>query len=134
MTIALVLPGVAVVWTGLVMMAGVDAGLAGAITLQLAALVVLTLTLAAALARGGALAGALVVLMFVSAQPVAPHWALNPDLDEWRWDALWLGLGTGALLVLALVSRDPAARRRALFSPARPGRRRSSPGPRARAR
>lgn len=110
LTIALALPAVAAAWAVLVALSGVAAGLAGAITLQLGALVLLTLALAAALARGGAIAGPLVVLMFLAVQAVAPQWALAPELGNWRWDVAWAGLAASALVALLLVSRDPAHR------------------------
>jgi hypothetical protein len=108
LTITVALPAVLAAWAGLVSLSGVAAGLAGAMTLQFGALVLLTLALAAALARGEAVAGPLVVLMFLSLQSVAPEWALDPELGDWRWDAPWAGSSAGALLALLLASRDPA--------------------------
>jgi hypothetical protein len=112
LTITVVLPALIVIWAGLVSLSGVAAGLAGAITLQLGALALLTLAFAAALARGTTIAGPLVVLMFLSAHAVAPDWALVPELGDWRWDTTWAGLAAGALLALLLASRDPAHRLR----------------------
>lgn len=110
LTIALVLPAVLAAWSVLIALSGAGASLVGAITLQMGAIVILTLALAVALARGGTIAGSLVVLMFLSARPVAPEWALVPDLGDWRWDVAWTGLGAAALLALLIVSRDPAQR------------------------
>ena len=123
LTIALVLPAVVVAWAALVALSGVPADVAGAITLQLGAFVLLTLALATALPRGGAVAGPLVALAFVGIQPVGPRWLLRPELGEWRWDATWAGLGAGALAALLLVSRDPARRRQGLTLLAPPVRR-----------
>jgi len=117
LTIALALPAVLAAWAGMVLLSGVAAGVAGAMTLQLGALVQLTLALAAELARGGAVAGPLVVLMFLAARWLAPQWGLSPALDDWRWDATWAGLATGSLLALLLASRDPAHRPHLVQSP-----------------
>jgi len=111
LTIALVVPGLVLAWTALVALGGVTGQTAAALTLQLAALVLLTLALGARLTSGGTIAGPLVALAFLGAQVTAPAWVISPDFGEWRWDALWVGLAAGALLGLALASRDPACRR-----------------------
>jgi hypothetical protein len=108
LTIALVLPAVAAAWAGLVSLSGIAVPAAGAMTLQLGGLVLLTLALAAALARGGVLAGPLVVLAFLGARAAAPEWAFSLELGDWRWDVAWAGLAACALLALVLASRDPA--------------------------
>lgn len=112
LTIALVLPAVVAAWAGLVSLSGIAAPVAGAMTLQLGGLILLTLAFAAALARGGAVAGPLVVLAFLGARAAAPGWAFSPELGDWRWDVAWAGLAACALLALLLASRDPAHRPR----------------------
>jgi hypothetical protein len=114
LAIALVVPAVAAAWTGLVSLSGIRAPLTGAMTLQLGGLVLLTLAFAAAkpIARGGTLAGPLVVLLFLGGRAVAPDWAFSPELGDWRWDVAWAGLAACALLALLLASRDPAHRPR----------------------
>jgi len=114
LTLALALPLVVVAWTGGVWLSGVAAGFAGAMTLQMGALILVTLALAARLGRGGMSAGALVVLMFFGLQAAVPAWVIAPDFGDGRWDAIWVGLAAGALFTLLLVSRDPAHRRRRL--------------------
>jgi hypothetical protein len=89
LTIALVLPAVAAAWAGLVSLSGIAAPAAGAMTLQLGGLILLTLAFAA-----------------------APEWAFSPELGDWRWDVAWAGLAACALLALVLGSRDPAHRPR----------------------
>jgi hypothetical protein len=110
LTIVLVLPGLVLAWAALVALGGVTGQTAAALTLQLAALVLLTFALGARLTSGGAVAGPLVALAFLGGQATAPAWVISPDFGEWRWDALWAGLAAGALLGLALASRDPACR------------------------
>jgi hypothetical protein len=114
LAIALVLPAVAAAWIGVVSLSGINVPLAGAMTLQLGGLVLLTLAFAAVnpIAFGGAVAGPLVVLVFFGGRVVAPDWAFSPELGDWRWDVAWAGLATCALLALLLASRDPAHRPR----------------------
>jgi len=119
LTIAIVVPAFVVTWAALMSLSAVATSSAPAITLQVGTLVLVTIALGAALTRGGAISGPLVVIAFLGADAFAPDWALAPDLGDWRWDAIWAGLGAGALLALLVVSRDPARRVPRLQAPSR---------------
>jgi len=108
LTLAVVAPALAAAWVGVVSVTAVDAGVARAMTLELAAVVLVTLALAAGLE--GAVAGSLVVLAFLGVDAFAPDWAVVPDLGDWRHVVAWAGSAALAAAALLRASRDPAAR------------------------
>jgi hypothetical protein len=112
MTIAVALATIVVPWAALLAATEVGAASAAALTLQLAALVLVALAFGAAFERGGAIGAAVVALAFLSACVMAPRWVLSTDFGDWRWDLSWGGLGTAGLMALLLASRDPAHRQR----------------------
>ncbi len=119
LTFAVAMPMLVAVWAGLLALGGAHGASAGAVTLQLAALVLLTLALGAAWAARRPVAGPLVALAFLTACIAAPEWALRPDFGEWRWNAIWIGLTAGALVLLLLTGCDPARARRGRATGAR---------------
>lgn len=117
LTLALVLPVVAIAWLALVWIDSAGPSRSGALTLQLAALALVMLALAAVLPQGSQLAGPLVALTFLTAlvaasASTAMYWTLMPHPHDARWIATWVALAVTAALALALASRDPARRRR----------------------
>lgn len=112
LTLAVVAPMLVAVWAALLWLGGTHGASAGALTVQLAALVLLTLALGAAWAARRSVAGPLVAVAFLVAAVAAPAWAMSPDFGEWRWDAIWIGLTAGALALLLLSGGDPARPRR----------------------
>lgn len=110
MTFVVVAPALVAAWVVLVATSSASVELAGALTLQSVAIVLLALALAVVLARGSAVSGPLVALAFVGLHLFAPRWAVDPDVRDWRWDAIWVALAVASLLTLLVVSRDPGRR------------------------
>jgi hypothetical protein len=110
--IALMLPAVAVLWGALTSLDNLSAARSEALTLQLAALVTVTLALAAMLPRGDRVAGPAVALAFLTTLMAKPTWTLPPDPGNGHWIIAWTALTAAALLALLIASRDPAWPRR----------------------
>jgi hypothetical protein len=126
LTLALALPVVAIAWLALVWIGAEGSSRSGALTLQLAALVLVTLALATVLPHGSQLAGPLVVLTFLTGlaaagASTAVAWTLAPHPGDERWIATWAAVSATAGLALLLASRDPARRPRRRASTALDG-------------
>jgi hypothetical protein len=92
LTLALALPVVAIAWAALVWIGSEGPSRSGALTLQFAALVFVTLAVAAALPSGSQLAGPLVALTVLTAlvaasASTAVYWTLVPHPGDGRWVA-----------------------------------------------
>lgn len=114
LTLAVAAPALAAAWIAVVSVAAVDAAVAFAMTLELAAVVLVALALAVGLE--GAVAGPLVVLAFLGIDAFAPDWAVAPDLADWRFVVAWAGSAALGLAALLRASRDPAGARPAMRS------------------
>jgi hypothetical protein len=124
LTLALALPVVAIAWAALVWIGSDGPSRSAALTLQFAALVFVTLAVAAVLPSGSQLGGPLVALTVLTAlvaasASTAVSWTLMPHPGDGRWVATWTALAATAALALLLASRDPARRPRRRASTAR---------------
>lgn len=109
-TIALGGAVVAVAWIVLTTLSTVGASWTAAVTIELIAVAFVTLALAATLARGGSVAGPAIAIGFLTVRAVKPTWTTPDDTGDVHWILAWAAVTVGAVLALALASRDRAHR------------------------